>query len=282
MLAACLAELALYVATISERPRAAMERRFRRMPLWMAASGVAPYLICTLPLGAFDWARFGCLAALAALISFWYVLLPRRPAVDLAFVAAVAAGLLLEPFDWIYPRPHPKLPMAILGQVMWTRLGILSALAVAHMPVKGFGPIPARGEWIAGIRNFILCVPVAAVLGWMIGFSRFRMPAAPAAAAATFLGMLWFVALREEFFFRGLLQEWTARWMRSDAAALAAVAIVFGAAHLSFREFPNWRFALMAAVAGAFYGRAYVEARSVRAAMVTHALVNTVWRTFFS
>ena len=39
---------------------------------------------------------------------------------------------------------------------------------------------------------------------------------------------------------------------------------------------------LLAAVAGFFYGRAYVEARSVRAAMVTHALVNTTWRMLFS
>jgi membrane protease YdiL (CAAX protease family) len=39
---------------------------------------------------------------------------------------------------------------------------------------------------------------------------------------------------------------------------------------------------MMAAVAGVFYGRAYLNARSVKAAMVTHALVNTAWRVFFS
>jgi membrane protease YdiL (CAAX protease family) len=64
-------------------------------------------------------------------------------------------------------------------------------------------------------------------------------------------------------------------------AALLVVAVVFGLVHLPCRGFPNRTFASLAAVAGLFYGRAYIEARSVRAAMVTHALVNTVWRTLF-
>jgi hypothetical protein len=58
--------------------------------------------------------------------------------------------------------------------------------------------------------------------------------------------------------------------------------VLFGLTHLTFHAFPNWRFAMMAAVAGVFYGRAYLNARSVKAAMVTHALVNTAWRVFFS
>ncbi|HVX67819.1 MAG TPA: CPBP family intramembrane glutamic endopeptidase, partial [Bryobacteraceae bacterium] len=97
--------------------------------------------------------------------------------------------------------------------------------------------------------------------------------ATAAIAAGTFLGMLWVVALREEFFFRGLLQPWL---------GLIATSLLFGSVHLPFRDFPNWRFAVLAAVAGVFYGLAYRSARSVRAAMVTHALVNTAWRVFFS
>jgi uncharacterized protein len=58
--------------------------------------------------------------------------------------------------------------------------------------------------------------------------------------------------------------------------------VLFGLLHLWFRGFPNWRFGILAAAAGLFYGRAYMTTRSVRAAMVTHALVNTAWRVFFS
>ena len=39
--------------------------------------------------------------------------------------------------------------------------------------------------------------------------------------------------------------------------------------------------ALIAGIAGCFYGRAFQRAGSIRAGMVTHALVVTVWRTVF-
>jgi uncharacterized protein len=51
--------------------------------------------------------------------------------------------------------------------------------------------------------------------------------------------------------------------------------------HLPFGTFPNWRFALIAAIAGWFYGRAYLKTGSIRAAMVAHALTNVTWKTFF-
>ena len=93
----------------------------------------------------------------------------------------------------------------------------------------------------------------------------------------TFLGMLWVVALREEFLFRGLLQEWF-----DSPVGLVMVSLVFGLAHLPFRGFPNWRFAILATVAGLFYGRAYLKTGSIRAAMVAHALTNVTWKVFFS
>jgi membrane protease YdiL (CAAX protease family) len=49
---------------------------------------------------------------------------------------------------------------------------------------------------------------------------------------------------------------------------------------LGSRAFPNWRFALLAAVAGVFYELAFRRARSIRASMVTHALVVTTWRVY--
>ena len=58
--------------------------------------------------------------------------------------------------------------------------------------------------------------------------------------------------------------------------------LLFGAAHLWFRDFPNWRMAAVAAVAGVFYGLAFRQAKSIRASMVTHALTVTAWRVFFS
>jgi membrane protease YdiL (CAAX protease family) len=93
----------------------------------------------------------------------------------------------------------------------------------------------------------------------------------------TFLGVLWVLAVAEEFFFRGLLQQLLARKLGKQALAIVLASLIFGAAHL-----PNWKLALLATFAGLFYGQAYSQAGSIRAAMVTHALVVTTWRVFLT
>ncbi|MGE5570109.1 MAG: CPBP family intramembrane glutamic endopeptidase [Rhodospirillales bacterium] len=281
-------EALFFVAVVWEPPRRLCERRFNRPALaaLAAASGILPYLISAVPAGVFRWDGFASVAALAALVSFWFVLFPKKPALNLMFTAVVAAGLLADIFEPLYGQPAPRLKLGILGDMMWTRLAMASVLWVGRFEIKGLGFLPSRGEWAAGLKNFLLFLPAGLLLGWLLDFARFNPK--PFAwwqtlglALATFLGMLWVVALREEFFFRGLLLEWISGWTRSDAAALVIPSLLFGLVHLPFRGFPNWEFALIAAAAGLFYGRAYLQARSIRAAMVTHALVNTTWRVFF-
>ena len=278
----------LYVLPGFEAARKRAEERFRRpvLALLMTLSAALPYCVYAAPTGVFRWTSLGGILLLAAVASFWYVVLPRRPVVDLAFVALIAVVLLANPFTRFYASPVPRLPLGILGQLMWTRLAIFACLSLAHMRVEGFGFWPRRNEWAAGALHFLLFLPVAALLAWALKVVRYHPPAADwrvtaMLAVATFFGMLWVVALREEFFFRGLVQRWLGRWQKNEWAGVAFAAVLFGLGHLAFRGFPNWRFALLAAVAGLFYGRACLKTRSVRAAMVTHALVNTVWRVFF-
>jgi membrane protease YdiL (CAAX protease family) len=57
--------------------------------------------------------------------------------------------------------------------------------------------------------------------------------------------------------------------------------VLFGLAHLGFRQFPNWRFAVVAGVAGVFYGLAYRRGGGIRSAMVAHAFTVTAWKTLF-
>jgi len=279
----------LYVATVLESARAWLQARFRpaALALGMTVSGIVPYCVYAVPAHTFSPASFGMLALVAAAISFWFVLLPRRPVSDLAFLALVAGVLISPLFPAIYGQPWPRVPLAFAGQLMCTRLAFLAVLSIARMKVKGFGFLPSRREWAVGFVHFALFVPVGILLGVRLHFGVFHLKPLPwwnilLIAAGTFLGMLWVVALREEFFFRGLLQAWLERWLASGWRGLVAASLLFGLMHLPFHAFPNWRFAILAAAAGMFYGRAYMTARSVRAAMVTHALVNTVWRVFFS
>jgi len=288
LIAAFALEACLYALPMIEGARRSLERRLRRpaLALLMTASAALPYCVYAWPAGVFRPASLAAILALASVASFWYLFFPRRPAIDLAYVALVAAVMLLYPFARIYGTPVPGLPLAILGQLMWTRLAIFECLSIAKMHPEGLGFLPNRREWATGALNFLLFLPIGALAGWALKLVRFHPPRADwrltaLLAVATFLGMLWVVALREEFFFRGLLQRWLGRWLKNDWAGLAVASVLFGLLHLSFRGFPNWRFAILATLAGAFYGRAYLTTRSVRAAMVTHALVNTVWRVFF-
>jgi membrane protease YdiL (CAAX protease family) len=96
-----------------------------------------------------------------------------------------------------------------------------------------------------------------------------------------FLGWLWVVALGEEVFFRGFLLH-RLRKSLGGRGALAASSLIFGMAHLWFREFPNWKHVAMATTLGLFCGWAYLEAKAIRAAVVTHALVVATWRAFIA
>jgi membrane protease YdiL (CAAX protease family) len=116
-----------------------------------------------------------------------------------------------------------------------------------------------------------------------IGFIRFDFqPSELAAAPVWFAGIFLFTAVPEEFLFRGLIQNWLARVTRSGIASVIIGAIIFGASHLNNGlAIPNYRYFLMASVAGIFYGRAWRNSESIMASSLTHALVDTVWSVFF-
>jgi membrane protease YdiL (CAAX protease family) len=291
-LAALLVEAAFYIVpgfeAISERLR---ERGRDPGPACVfAASGLAPYLLYASLSGTFRWDALATVAGRAAVVSLWFVVLPRSRATDVLFLAVMAAVYLAGLFKWAYiaPAGAQKLPAEILGRLMWIRLGIAAALFPRRAEDVGFGFLPRLREWKIGFLHYLAFLPVCALVNYAVGFAHVRawpqewwklLPV----WVATFLGMLWVSVLAEEFFFRGLLQRWIQNWTRSPAAALVIASAAFGAAHLPFRSaFPNWRFAILALGSGLFYGRAYQEAGSIRAAMVTHVLVNITWRVFFA
>ena len=253
----------------------------------LVLAAVAPYCAASLAFGSFRWQALAGIALLAGLISFWYVVLPQKPASDVLLLVLMAAVVLAKVFPSLYVRPHDRLPLEILGQAMWIRTGAFALLSVRRVQGVGFGFWPSLREWKIGALFFLLMLPVVATLAWWIGWGKFHPPDAswiktPLVVVLYFFGGLWVLSLGEEFFFRGLLQQWMTGWLRSEWAGLIATALLFGAVHLPYQSFPNWRFSLLAAVAGVFYGLAFRQARSIRASMVTHALTFTTLRVFFS
>jgi membrane protease YdiL (CAAX protease family) len=248
----------------------------------MAISAALPYLIYSLPTGVFRPGSLVLLLVLASAVAFWYLALPRSGAADALFLALLAAIVLTRVFHRIYLDPIPKLHIEYLGHIMLIRLAAMAVLAIRGGSGADFRFWPARREWLAGVRWFAALLPCAAAVYWALGLVEWRPhPLNLPLAIATFFGVLWVLALSEEFFFRGLLQHWLENWTGAGAPALLLASLLFGAAHLGFAHlFPNWRFSLVAAIAGVFYGLAWRETRTVQSSMVTHALVVTIWRVF--
>jgi len=288
VLPAFLLEVSLYFTMGVERLRLRLEKLPPAgVAMALVVAAAAPYVLASLVLGNFSWHSLGVIAALAVVSAFWYVVFPHQTAVDILFLIFIAAVWLARAIPPLYASPFAALPLGLLGQLMWFRTGIFAILSVRRMKNVGFGFWPATREWKIGALYFVGLAPVAAAAGWALHFASPHLRYAgwertTLIGLATFFGILWVVALGEEFFFRGLLQQWIAGWLRSDWAGLLLAALLFGVVHLWYRDFPNWRFAALAGVAGVFYGMAYRQARSIRASMVTHALTVTAWRLFFS
>ncbi|MCC6262495.1 MAG: CPBP family intramembrane metalloprotease [Bryobacterales bacterium] len=292
LFAACV-EIACYLAPGWEALRESLGKRF---PAWQLAGGlwlsaVVPYAIYAVGTGTGSLAGTLALVGLTGAASGWYALFRRRSGaagalMDLGFLALMGAVMLGGVFGWIYPDAAERLQAEFLGRVMWIRLGVLAALLLRRMEGTGFGFWPSAREWRVGVLGFLLLMPVLLGMGWALDFFTIREWTRPAwqmglIAGGSFLGFLWVVALSEEFFLRGLLQQWATAWTGSGWWGLALTVLVSGAVHLPFGgRFPNWKFAALAAVAHLGYGIVFQRGRGVRAAMVTHALVVTVWRAF--
>ena len=252
--------------------------------LWVSA--LLPYLVYSFATGTFQLRAFYLLAALTAVLSFWHATLPQRMAYDVGYLVIAASLFLLPVFGRIYVSPDPHIHVEYLGHLMWIRLGVAALLVVRQWDPGAFSFWPRAREWKEGLIYYALVlVPVVGLALWLHDV-RFEPPHGDwwqivGVAIGTFFAFLWVVALGEELFFRGVVERALLDNWRSPTAAVAVSALLYGSAHLWVHEFPNWRRASVVALLGVGCGIAYWRTGSVRASMVTHALVVTTWRVFF-
>lgn len=286
---AFLVEIACYLAIAFDKVRNAFDglgSKASRAAI-LATSALVPYVIVAVTTRTFDRAHLLMLAVVVLVAAFWYALIRPNIAADTGFLAIVGAVYLRKIFEPIYGQPAPHVPLAILGQLMWIRLSMMAVLSLRGIEEMRFGWMPRAKDWGIGAFYYLCFLPVGGGVAYLVRFAHLRAPALiwwklALVIVGTFFAFLWVVALFEEFFFRGFLQRLLAKTLHNDIGGLIAASTIFGLMHLPYRAFPNWRFAIVAGVTGVFYGLAFLKAQSVRASMVTHALVVTTWRVFFS
>jgi membrane protease YdiL (CAAX protease family) len=119
-------------------------------------------------------------------------------------------------------------------------------------------------------------------LGFAIGFIQpsVRWPSIEG-IPILLAGIFFLNALPEDILFRGIIQHSLESVTKSPVASLIATALIFGMAHLNNGPtLPNYRYFVMATLAGFAYGLAWRRHRNVLTSTITHTLVNVVWRLF--
>ncbi len=191
------------------------------------------------------------------------------------FVVLAVLGLAVD-LRWFEPAWPAGL--TAIGKMLLLDAGIFGFLVVRGLDGVGFD-LRLRGRDAGiGLREFCFYAVVAIPLGLGLGFLHFHASWPNGVQACIgFVFTFFFIAIPEELFFRGWMQNLLERRMGRSAALLVTAAL-FGLSHWNKRTAHfNWQYVLMAALAGIFYGRAWRAERRVGASAITHTLVDTVW-----
>ncbi len=279
--AAALMALAPYLAVAFWAPT--IKTRVRALPVWALISAPAllsiPYALVAWGAGKFNWEWFALYAALpvaiAAVLKWAALVDPEQKSNwrDFLILAVLGLAVDLRWFESAWPA-H----LAIFNKVLLLDAGIYGFVLLRDLGGTGFDLRLRWRDVTTGLRETAFYIPIALAVGLSLGFLHLHTAwpgLMPIAGAWVFT--FFFIAVPEELFFRGWLQNLLERRL-GRTAALILTAALFGLAHFNKRTtFFNWRYVLMAAIAGVFYGRAWRRDRRVGASAVTHATVDAIW-----
>lgn len=254
-----------------------------RSLLWAPAL-LVPYGIYGAGTGAFDQAALSRLVLYVGLPALFVYLGRERKGPGVFDLLAVL--VIWIPFDlrllediWVWPEGQGAYG---LQTVMAVDLAVVLFVLVRGIEGIGYRFQLSRDGARAVLVNFVLFSAVAIPLGLGIRFIRYDPdPFDPVGLIGSFLAILLFIGIPEELLFRGLIQNFLDQWLGKGWTSLLLASVVFGAAHLDNDQPPNFAYALMATIAGIFYGRAFRRTGGLMAPALVHALVDTVWRAVF-
>jgi uncharacterized protein len=164
-------------------------------------------------------------------------------------------------------------------------LGLILFLGYRQFPgMKYRLPAGRRDLWLP-LAAFAVTAPVLIGLGMAIGFiPPPHLPVQPAGRMAGALGLIFAgTAVPEEILFRALIQNLLMLRFGPGVRTLLVASFIFGCAHLDNgpQPLPNWRYMILATVAGIAYGKVFEMASSVVSSAALHTLVDWTKHFFF-
>ena len=135
------------------------------------------------------------------------------------------------------------------------------------------------------LAAFVVTAPVLVLVGIPIGFiPPPHLPVQSASKMAAAVGLiLGGTALPEEILFRALIQNLLMQRFGPGNRTLFAASVIFGAAHLNNgpQALPNWRYMILATIAGYAYGWVFRKAGTIFSSAILHMMVDWTKHFFF-
>lgn len=204
---------------------------------------------------------------------------------DLAVILLLWLPIELNAGARLIPR-HAQGLLHTMAYGVALTLALVLLLAYRGMKGTKFN-LPTRVmDFIDPVIAYVLVAPILIGLGLALSFLPWwHVPANLSAVRVAKMFTLIFVAtaLPEEILFRSLIQNWLMQKFGSTTAVLILASVIFGCAHLNNgpQPLPNWRYMILATIAGYAYGRVFQRASSAMASMFLHALVDVTKHVFF-
>lgn len=239
---------------------------------------VIPYVVFTIRGGEFQWTLAILMAGLPVVLAG---LLLSSPSSKMAWQDIVVLGTLVAVYmlhviagAWNFPN------LAALPKLYVADVTLYLYVMVRGLPGIGYSFIPQVSDFLIGFQEWLFFLPFGIGLGFALRFIHFhaRLPS-PMTIATDLLVTFVLIAIPEEMFFRGVLQNLLES--RFPSSALGITAVLFGLSHFNKGAFFNWRYVLLASIAGVFYGRAWNSRHRVLASVLTHTAVDVAWSLWF-
>jgi hypothetical protein len=284
------AVLAFFLPAVQNRVRDGLQAR-------PAALWAVPFLLVAIFSGA---------AALAGAFSFRLALLVLGyTAAPVVCAWAAGAGFIEQPVAldfaailllWLPlefaagARLVPRPAQGFLHSVAYAIAILLSlVLFTGFRPFTGMKyNLPRRvSDFGLPLAAYAITAPVLMVVGIALGF--IPLPHWPGAAATSgrmarvFALIFAGTALPEEILFRSLIQNFIQLRFGASWRTLLVASLIFGCAHLDNgpQPLPNWRYMILATIAGVAYGKVFQKASTVLSSAALHAMVDWTKHLFF-
>lgn len=243
---------------------------------------IAIYLLYAIGVGCFTWSALARLFAFVGFPTFFaiwaqsgqnkYMLRAQDFLTVFCIWVPFDAGLLSA--IWAWPEGEAAY---IINTSLAVSLGVTLFGSWRRLPELNFRWSWNRSDIRWSVLGFTGFVCIALPFGFATEFIKFNPTNDLVKILAAPFGIFFFIAVPEELLFRGLIQNLLLRLLGRNLQALIISSLFFGATHLNNDPVGDWRFFVLASVAGLFYGMVHTKTKTLLAPALTHTAVDVIW-----